>query len=72
MLEELKDLLHAWDISFNSIDRRIMCFVHMINICCQHVIGQFTNIELSESVDEFVTEELPVLLDRQLFDDAVK
>ena len=72
MLEELKDLLHTWDISFNSVDRRIMCFAHMINICCQHVIGQFTNIKLLESVNEFVTEKLPILPDWQSFNDAVK
>jgi len=72
MLEELEDLLYARDISFDGIDRRIMCFAHMINICCQHVIGQFTNIKLLESVNEFVTEKLPILPDWQSFDDAIK
>jgi hypothetical protein len=49
-----------------------MCFVHIINICCQHVIGEFTNIELSESVDDFVAEELACHPDHQTFEDAVK
>jgi hypothetical protein len=72
MMDELAKLLHALNIPFDSVDRRIMCFLHVINICCQHVISQFTNIELSESIDEFISEELSYLPHLQTFEDAVK
>jgi hypothetical protein len=72
MMEELGKLLHVRDIPFDGCDRKIMCFAHVINICCQHVIGEFTNIELSESVDDFVAEELACHPDHQTFEDAVK
>jgi hypothetical protein len=26
-----------------------MCFLHIVNICCQHVIQQFINIELADA-----------------------
>ena len=72
MMDELEILLYARDIPFDGSDRKVMCFAHVVNICCQHVIGQFTNIELSESVDEFVAQVLECHPDHQTFDDAVK
>ena len=71
-MDELEILLYARDIPFDGSDRKVMCFAHVVNICCQHVIGQFTNIELSESVDEFVAQVLECHPDHQTFDDAVK
>jgi hypothetical protein len=44
-MSELGKLLRERDIPFNHRDRRIMCFAHVINICCQHVVKQLTNIE---------------------------
>jgi hypothetical protein len=72
MMEELTKLLRARDIEFHSLDRTMMCFPHVINICCQHVISQFTNIELSESVDDFIAEDLSYLPHRQTFEEAVE
>jgi hypothetical protein len=59
MMEEFQELLRVEKISysFNWRDKRIMCFAHVINICCQHVIDKFTNIELVDS-DDFVAEKL--------------
>jgi hypothetical protein len=57
MMTELTKLLNAKKIPFDGVDKRIMCFPHVINICCQHVITQFTNIELSESAVEYVADE---------------
>jgi hypothetical protein len=71
MLEELQKLLAKRGIRFDYKDQRIMCFPHVINICCQHVIEKFTNIKLSESFDEFVAGELACRIQDQTFDDAI-
>ncbi|KIM83096.1 hypothetical protein PILCRDRAFT_69854, partial [Piloderma croceum F 1598] len=57
--------------SFNILETRIMCFPYIINICSQHVISKFTNIELANA-----TKATPVILapnnaTRQSFDNAV-
>ena len=33
-MEELEHLLHKFNIDFDHLDRQIMCFPHIINICC--------------------------------------
>jgi hypothetical protein len=71
-LHELEILLQARDIDFDAIDRRIMCFPHVINTCCQHVIGSLTDVALIESAEVFVGALPPGLPDRQTFEDAVK
>ena len=67
-LEELEILFRERDIDFDHLDRRIMCFPHVINICCQHVIAKFTNVDL---VDLAHMAELPSAADGQSFEDAV-
>ena len=49
-----------------------MCFLHIINICCQHVIASFTNADLADAGAEFVGALPPDLPDRQTFEEAVK
>ena len=71
-MEELGKLLCAQNIPFHSEDRRIMCFPHIINICCQHVISDFTHIELSESAEDFFADLLPDCPHLQTFEEAVK
>ena len=41
-------------------------------ICCQHVIADFTNIDLAETTTEFVAVIPPGLPDQQTFEEAVK
>lgn len=71
-MTELTKLLNAKKIPFDGVDKRIMCFPHVINICCQHVITQFTNIELSESAVEYVADEYTYPPSRQTFEQAAK
>src|SRR6202451_4503075 len=44
--QELGRLLRQRDIEFDHLDRQIMCFTHIINICCQHILAKFTNVNL--------------------------
>ena len=71
-LHELAILLEARDIVFDAIDHRIMCFTHVINTCCQHVIASFTNVALAESAKLSVGALPSSLPDQQTFEDAVK
>ena len=71
-LHELAILLEARDIDFDAIDRRIMCFAHIINTCCQHVIASLTNVALAKSAKLSVGVLPPSLLDQQTFEDTVK
>jgi hypothetical protein len=58
-IEELGKLLCAKGIVFDHIDRRVMCFPHVINICCEHIIASFTDTELTD--DSAVFEVLSPL-----------
>ena len=42
-IQELGVILQLHNINFNPHDRCIMCFSHVINICCQHMINNLTN-----------------------------
>ena len=68
---ELGILLRARDIDFDHEDRRIMCFPHVVNICCQHVIAEFTNIELADAVEQTPQLPAPNSATQQSFEDAV-
>ena len=41
-MDELASLLSDREIPFDAKDRCIMCFPHIINIICQHVIEKMT------------------------------
>ena len=71
-MKELGVLLQALSINFDHLDRRIMCFPHVVNICCQHVISDFTNIQLAETAEDFVAALPAALPQRQSYEDAVK
>lgn len=71
-MEELKHLFHVREVPFCHLDNRIMCFAHIINICCQHVIKDFTNVELIEIAEEFIAAAPSEYPDRQTFEEAVK
>jgi hypothetical protein len=63
-LEELKILFRECDIDFDHLDRRIVCILHVVNICCQHVIAKFTNVDL---IDLAHVAELPSAFFRLFF-----
>jgi hypothetical protein len=69
-MEHLEILLHLCDIDFNHMDRCIMCFPHVINICCQHVISKFTNLDLVDTPE--LTELSLDPVSAQSYDDAVR
>lgn len=52
LMDELDKCLTARDIPFDAKDRRIMCLPHVINICCGHVIREFTDEELTEDSED--------------------
>jgi hypothetical protein len=53
----LQVLLKLRDIPFDASDNRIMCFPHIINICVQHVVVRFTDLELADL--EFDEQSVP-------------
>ena len=69
-MEHLEILLRLRDIDFDHMDRRIMCFPHVINICCQHVIREFTNLDLVDTPELAELSLDPV--SAQSYDDAVR
>ena len=71
-MEELIKLLQACEINFDAQDHQIMCFSHIINICCQHVITAFTNVRLTDATGEFVSTHPWGLPDQHMFEEAVK
>ena len=71
-MAELSRLLDRRDIPFDQHENRIMCFPHVINICCQHVLKEFTCLDHA-STDEDDIADLPELgHTQQSWDDAVR
>jgi hypothetical protein len=60
-MKELQGLLRAREVEFDASDNRIMCFPHIINICCSHVIDAFSEIDFPsisasfEGYEEYIT-----------------
>jgi hypothetical protein len=51
-MEELASLLDEREIPFDAKERRVMCFPHIINIICQHVIAKMSRSALPEHDDD--------------------
>jgi len=47
-MEELSHLLDGRGIDFDPIDHRIPCFPHIINICVQHILKEYTKADFSD------------------------
>jgi len=62
MMEELEYLLQEREIEFDKLDRRVMCFPHVINICVKHVLDKFSNIDLADDA----CRRNPIALARQI------
>ena len=71
-MEEFAVLLQAHDIEFDPIDHQIMCFPHIINVCCQHVITSLTNTDMANPAQEFVAAHPPGHPNQQTFEEAVR
>ena len=70
-LTELGKLLAERDIDFEPDDRFISCFAHVINICCQHVIKDATNIDLADTGNDAIAN-LPDLPQSRHYEDIIK
>ncbi|KIK75625.1 hypothetical protein PAXRUDRAFT_172228 [Paxillus rubicundulus Ve08.2h10] len=53
-MQELETLLHVHDIEFDTLDRLVMCFLHVMHICMTHVIKSFTDNELTTIADAWI------------------
>jgi hypothetical protein len=69
-LEEYEILVEAQDIVFDHEDNRIMCFLHVINICSTHVIKEFTNVVLADNSEEFDPSLAPRDPEIQTYEEA--
>jgi hypothetical protein len=69
---KLERLLTVCDIEFCALENHIMCFAHIINICCQYLVESFTNPALIDLSEPFVASEPPNDPCSQSFTDAIK
>ena len=72
-LKELEILLHPRKVEFNHKDNHIRCFLHITNICSNHVIEAFTNITLVDDTGGFIASASgpPSNPDNQSYEEAV-
>ena len=56
-MEELASLLSDREIPFDANDRRVMCFPHIINIICQHVIEKMSRSKPPTQDDDDESDE---------------
>lgn len=53
-MDELSHLLRKDGIEFDTINHRIPCFPHIVNICVQHILDEYSTVDLSCLDDTFV------------------
>jgi hypothetical protein len=53
-MDELSHLLRKDGIEFDAINHRIPCFPHIVNICVQHILDEYSTVDLSCLDDTFV------------------
>jgi hypothetical protein len=46
-MAKLSHLLLEHGIEFDPVDRHILCFPHIINICVQHIIDSYHSVDLT-------------------------
>jgi hypothetical protein len=56
-MQELSNLLGQRGIDFDSVEHRILCFPHIINICVKHVIDEYTAADYSTVANTWTVED---------------
>jgi hypothetical protein len=46
-MEELSSLLSEWDVTFHPVAHQIPCFPHIINICVQHILHDYSTADFT-------------------------
>jgi hypothetical protein len=52
-MDELSHLLQHNGILFNTVNHRIPCFAHIVNICVQHILNKYPTVDFSHLADTF-------------------
>jgi hypothetical protein len=72
MLQELARLLEERDIVFDPIDRKVMCYAHVIDLCTGRVIDALTKKRTGDDDDDDSSGlPLPTTHNEQTYDEAV-
>lgn len=70
-LQELATMLRARDVEFDdALDRRIMCFPHIMHICVTHIIRDFTDTALANITEAWI-DAIADGAERQAYAEAV-
>jgi hypothetical protein len=70
-MEELSRLLATRGINFDAVDRRIICFPHMLNTCSKHVTQDYTKADFS-AVGEAWVDALGNTIDKAAYIEALR
>ena len=60
MMKSLETLLAAHDIPFDAVDRRVMCYAHIIDLSSRRVIRSVDNSDDSPDDDETLIMSNPI------------
>ena len=74
MMEHLQKLLETRELplGFVAKDRRIMCFPHIINICVQHIVEEFSAPDLEKIANAWVDCFDDNVVDKEKYLEAVE
>ena len=53
-MQKLSELLAECGIKFDHIDQRIMCLLHILNICSKHITEEYTDADFAAVSDAWV------------------
>lgn len=70
-MQELSRLLAERGIEFDAVDRRIMCFPHILNICAKHVTDEYADADFSQ-VSQAWVDALGNIIDKDAYIEAVR
>ena len=73
-MEHLQKLLKTRELplGFVAKDRRIMCFPHIINICVQHIVEEFSAPDLEKIANAWVDCFDDNVVDKEKYLEAVE
>ena len=63
MMQELDRLIQSRDIPFDAQDRKIMCYSHVIDLSCGHIVDGLSRLNTRSDTSDWDADELPLLIE---------
>jgi hypothetical protein len=63
MMQELDQLIQSREIPFDAQDQKIMCYSHVIDLSCGHIVDGLSWVNTRSDTSDWDADELPSLIE---------